>query len=121
MPMHLAAVAFEGNKFNFRATKIDADPHLFMGRIRDWTVHVGEILPQNGRTNAYPVTISFRQFVKGRLGKQGWLEVKTQLHGLRARRHIMRATESGKEIVESSLVGHIDGRKPQAPLVPVAI
>ena len=49
------------------------------------------------------------------------LEVETQLHRFRSRRHIMRAAERGNEIVQRLFVRQVDDREAQAPLVTVAI
>ena len=47
--------------------------------------------------------------------------MEAQLRRQRARRHVVRSAEGGKEVIERHLVGHVDGRKPQAPLVTVAV
>src|SRR6266852_6126894 len=49
------------------------------------------------------------------------LEVEAQFSRIRPRRHKMRSTERGQEIVERHFVGQVDGREPQAPLVTVAM
>jgi len=49
------------------------------------------------------------------------LEVEAQFDRIRPRGHKMRSAESGQEIVERHLVGQVDGRKSQAPLVTVAM
>src|ERR1700728_23767 len=49
------------------------------------------------------------------------LEVEAQLHGFAAWRYVVRAAERGQEIVQGGLVGQVDNREAQAPLVPVAV
>lgn len=43
--------------------------------------------------------------------------MKADLGGLRARRHVMRAAEGGKEVIQRHFVGQIDHRESQADLV----
>src|SRR5579871_4666702 len=49
------------------------------------------------------------------------LEVEAQLRRIGARRDIMSAAESGKEIVDRNFIGNVDCGKPQAPFVPVSL
>src|SRR5277367_4185351 len=49
------------------------------------------------------------------------LEVEAELHGFRPRRHVVRAAERREEVIQRGLVGDVDGRKAQAPLVPIAM
>ena len=49
------------------------------------------------------------------------LEVETQLHRVRTWRDKMRSAERRQEIVNGCLVGQVDDREAQAPLVPVAM
>ena len=49
------------------------------------------------------------------------LEVEAEFSGQRARRDVMRAAERGQEIVEGFLVGYVDYREAQTPLVAVAV
>ena len=47
--------------------------------------------------------------------------MESELRRQRARRDVMRATERSKEVVEGHLVGQIDDREAQTPLVTVAV
>lgn len=49
------------------------------------------------------------------------LEVEADLPGKRAGRHVVRAAERGKEVVQRVLVRQIDHREADAPFVPVAV
>src|SRR5271166_4207823 len=49
------------------------------------------------------------------------LEVKSQLGRQRPRRHVMRAAEGRKKVVQRVLVGDVDGRQLQADFVLVAM
>src|SRR6266852_5618605 len=49
------------------------------------------------------------------------LEVEAEFGRVRPRCHKMRSAEGGKEIVESHLIGQVDGREAQAPFVAVAM
>ncbi len=49
------------------------------------------------------------------------LEVEAQFSRIRPRRHKMRSAERRQEIVERHLVGQVDSREPQAPLVAIAM
>src|SRR5712664_1061678 len=49
------------------------------------------------------------------------LEVEAEFGRIRPRRHKMRSAERGQEIVERHLIGQVDGREPQAPLVTIAM
>src|SRR5882672_10419712 len=49
------------------------------------------------------------------------LEVEAQFGRIRPRRHKMRSAERGEKIVERHLVGQVDGRQAQTPLVTVAM
>jgi len=48
------------------------------------------------------------------------LEVKPNLRRHRSRRHIMRAAEGGKKVIERAFVGNVDGSHLRTPLVLVA-
>ena len=45
------------------------------------------------------------------------LEVEAQFRREAARRHIVRSSEGGKEVIKRYLVGDIDGRELETPLV----
>ena len=47
-------------------------------------------------------------------------EVEAELRGVGARRNVVRPAECRKEVVQRVLVGHVDGRQPQTPLVAIA-
>ena len=49
------------------------------------------------------------------------LKVEAQLHRLRPRRHVVRAAEGGKEVVERHFVGQVDDREAQAPFVAITV
>jgi len=49
------------------------------------------------------------------------LKVEAELDALCSRRHVVRAAERGEEVVQRGLVGQVDHREAQTPLVPVAV
>jgi hypothetical protein len=73
---------------------------------------VSSIIPKEGGT-----VLIVRPSLTGEL----LLEVESDLSRQRARRHIVRAAEGGKEIVECVLVGQVDRRELEAHLVLIAV
>src|ERR1039458_7243635 len=48
------------------------------------------------------------------------LKVETDLSGQRSRRDVVRSTEGGEKVIQRRLVGWVDGRETQTPLVALA-
>ena len=72
-----------------------------------------ELTLQRAKKRARRARLSAPEFLK--------LEAVADLPGKRARGNVVRARERGEEVVQRVLVGDVDGGKPQADLVLIAM